>query len=353
MPRTRDGAGPRPRRRSRARKIVLIALLVLAVGIGAVAVTAVGLGAKYNHQLARVDAFKGVTNRPPAGPGGAQNVLIIGSDTRAGTLPSQATEQRIAQTGGQRSDVLMIAHLSADHKHAYLISIPRDSYVNVPAGGPWNGGRTKINAAFAYGGAPNVVRTVEALTGVRIDHVVLMNFVGFRDMTDAIGGVDVKLTQTVDNPAFHRTVRAGWNHLDGATALGFVRQRHGLPGGDFDREKRQQQFLLALVQKASSTGVLANPKKLNAFLDATSKTVIVDKQLSLTDEVLAFKGIRGKDMSFITTPHQSGTVRTDSGVVVVIDKQPALALFDAVAKDNVGSWLDKNPSYRNNVAAGS
>jgi LCP family protein required for cell wall assembly len=352
VPRTPEPTRQRSARRWRPRRILLIVLIVALVAVAATVGTALGLGAKYDHQIARVDPFAGLTHRPAAGPSGAQNILIVGSDTHAKNLPSQATAKRIAESGGQRSDVLMLAHLTADHKRVYLISIPRDSYVNVPAAGPWQGGRTKINAAFAYGGLPLVVRTVEGFTGVRIDHVALMEFVGFRAMTDAIGGVDVKMTKTVYDPRTKRTYRVGFNHLDGAAALDFVRQRHGLPGGDFDREKRQQQFILALVNKAVTTGTLANPKKLNSFLDATSKTVIVDKQLSLTREVLSFKGIRTNDLNFITTPHKSDTVRTNVGDVVAIDHDPASALFDAVAKDRVTTWLQQNPQYRNNVAAG-
>lgn len=333
------------------RRTLLIVGLVIVLAVAGIAFTLIHQTVKYNANIARIDAFAGVTNRPPAGPKGSQNILIIGSDSRDGTLPANSNPLKIAETGGQRSDTLILMHQSADHKHGYLISIPRDSYVNIPAAGPWNGGKNKINAAFAYGGAPLVVRTVEGLTGDRIDHVVMLNFTGFAKMTDALGGVDINVPINSYDSYRKKTWHKGMQHMDGATALLYVRQRSGLPGGDFDRIKHQQQFVGALMDKATSTGTLTNPVKLNRFLDASTKAIVVDKQMSVTSEVLALKGLRQSSMTYITTPHLDQTQREPyAGISVILDRQPAIDLFQAVSDDSVGRWLKSHPQY---VSGGS
>ncbi len=352
-PASSRGGGRRTVGRSRAAKIRNVFLVVLVLALATVGGMALGGFLKvrqFDQNVARTDPFAGLTNRPGAGVSGAQTFLIIGSDSRDATLPGKADAQRIAQTGGQRSDTLMLMHVNKEHTRAYIVSIPRDSWVPVPAGGPWQGGRTKINAAFAYGGAKLVVRTVEGFTGVHIDHVVLINFTGFQKMTDAVGGVDVVVNKTTTDPETHATFHAGVNHLGGGMALYYVRQRHGLPGGDFDRVKRQQQFIRALMKKATDTGTLVNPAKLNALLDATAAAIIVDKQLSIGKTAVAFRDLRTSDISFITTPNL-GTGREGAASVVHLDKPKALALFDAMSKDTMAEWLKTNPG--NNVTQGS
>jgi LCP family protein required for cell wall assembly len=333
-----------PPRRHRRRRIALVVLLLLAAVVAGIVLTVVREVRHIDANIARTDPFAGLTGRPAAGAKGTQNFLLIGSDSRDGSLPANSSPLEVAKTGGQRSDTLILLHLDRAHDHAYLISIPRDSYVVVPAGGPWDGGRTKINAAFAYGGAKLTVRTVEGFTDVRIDHVVLINFAGFQKMTDALGGVDVRVDKTVYDPRSLRTFRAGVNHLDGKAALDYVRQRYNLPRGDFDREQRQQQFLLVLLKKATDTGTLANPKKLTAFLDAASRSIIVDKQLSVSKTAVAFRGLRASKLTFVTTPNVGSQNVPGAGSVVRIDRDKALALFDAVRKDTLPDWLRSNPA---------
>ncbi|MEP6696230.1 MAG: LCP family protein, partial [Pseudonocardiales bacterium] len=322
-----------PRRRGRAGKVFLVVLLLVLAAVAGVAYRYVHAVTRFDAKVARNDPFAGLTDRPGAGVAGAQNFLLIGSDSRDNRLPAQATN-----SGGQRSDSLILFHVNANHTKAYMVSIPRDSYVYVPPGGPWQGGRTKINAAFAYGGPRLVVQTVEGFTGVKIDHVVMINFAGFKKMTDAVGGVDVVVNQTVTDPETHATFKKGVNHLDGDAALLYVRQRHGLPGGDFDRVKRQQQFIRALLATATARGTLANPNKLSALLDATADAIVVDKDLSMGKTAVAFRGLRTSDLSFITTPNR-GTGRVGEASVVIIDKEKASALFSAMNADTVDDWL--------------
>ncbi len=335
--RPRGRAGQGSRGRSRAVKIVLVILVLVLAAVGGVAYRVVSSVVSFNAKVARTDPFAGLSNRPGGGVPGAQNFLLIGSDSRDNRLPAKATN-----SGGQRSDSLILLHVNSRHDKAYMVSIPRDSYVFVPPGGAWQGGKTKINAAFAYGGARLVVHTVETFTGVKIDHVVMINFAGFKKMTDAVGGVDVVVNRTVTDPETHATFHQGVNHLNGAAALLYVRQRHGLPGGDFDRVKRQQQFMRALLATATAKGTLANPNKLSALLDSTADAIVVDKELSIGKTAVALRNLQTGDLSFITTPNR-GAIRAGGASVVAIDHPKASALFDAMNSDTVDQWLKSNP----------
>lgn len=289
-----------------------------------------------DKRINRVDAFDEITGgRPAKLVDGALNVLVIGSDSRApGEDPG---------VNGDRSDSLMIAHLDRDHRKAYIVSIPRDTWVSVPRDSDGNGGkRAKINAASAWGGVPLMVSTVERFSGVKIDHVLKIDFAGFKNMTDALGGVDVSVNQTVTDPRSKRTFTQGINHLDGAAALDYVRQRYALPRGDFDRVQRQHIFLRALLQKATDTGTLTNPGKLKAFGEAVADSVTADRKFSLMDTVVQLRKLRTGDVSFITMP-VSGTETRDGQSVVISDREAAGKLFRAVARDDMAEWLQNNP----------
>jgi LCP family protein required for cell wall assembly len=225
-------------------------------------------------------------------------------------------------------------HIQADHKHAYLISIPRDLYVPIPGHD-----RDKINAAFAYGGLPLVIRTIEGFTDVHIDHLALIDFAGFQAVTDALGGVDLYIEQTITS--IHKPFRKftkGMNHLNGTEALDYVRQRYQFADGDIGRARHQQQFLKAVMDKAASSGTLSNPIKLNSFLQAVTKAMTVDKDFSLTDMALEFHNLRGTDLTFLTSPF-SGFDTIDGQSVVLSDRQKAVALYRAVVNDTVAQYV--------------
>jgi LCP family protein required for cell wall assembly len=324
--------GPKKTRKRRRRNILI------AIGVFVVLLVGTGTGlfferqSSYNNNITRIPgAFPTEANRPAAGPKGAENWLLIGSDTRVeGERPGQTS------FGGQRSDTIMLVHLPRDRNGAYLMSIPRDSWVSIPGHG-----KSKINAAFSWGGSPLLIRTVEGLTGVRVDHFAILNFEGMKAVTDALGGVDVRVAETVTDPMHNQTWKAGINHLDGERALWFVRQRHGLPGGDFDRIKRQQAFLKALASKAVSRGTFTNPLKLNAFLGAMTKSVSVDDTVSigkLRSLAFGFRNIRASDIAFMTSPSR-GTGRQGAQSVVFLDPVKCRALFQAMRQDKVAEYL--------------
>jgi LCP family protein required for cell wall assembly len=328
------------RRRPRWGRIALIAGLALLLVAGVASVGAFLYYKGLDSDLKRTDAFGKITgDRPAAVVSGAQNYLVLGSDSRD---PDNG-----AKPGQWRTDTMIVAHVNASHSKAYLISLPRDLYVHIPKS-PTNpefgDTNSKINAAFAWGGEPLAVQTVEGYTGVHIDHVILVDFGGFQQVTDALGGVDLNIEQ--DITSIHKPFRhfkKGVNHLNGAEALDYTRQRYQFAEGDFARMRHQQQFMKALLDKAASSGTLGNPLKLNAFLKSVTKSMTVDNAFSLADTALEFRNIRSGDLTFLTSPNLgSKTINGES--VVVSDKTKALSLYESVAKDTVGDWVTQNAS---------
>src|SRR3954470_3547440 len=254
----------------RTLKRVLISLgilgLVLALLIGG------GLWFLTNRYAGNIDrvsnVFSGLdeqTRPAPATPAQQASAapvtfLLVGSDTRAHPGPGEIPDSR--------SDAIIVARFSGDRKHAQLISIPRDSWVDIPGHG-----KSKINASYAWGGPSLLIETVEQLTKVRIDHYVAIDFEGIIQVTDDLGGVDVVVAETTKNGPY--TFPAGTNHLDGDQARWYLGQRHGLPGGDFDRVKRQQQYLRAMFGKLFSANTFTNPGKLDSAMLAVTSAVSV------------------------------------------------------------------------------
>ncbi|MCX5069548.1 LCP family protein [Micromonospora lupini] len=329
-PEPTEGSTPdasRPRRRWR--RVLLISLLVLVV-LGAGGAVAGGLYLRsVESDIERVDAFDGVPeqSRPKPAVTGATNIMILGSDSRD---PER--------TSGSRTDTIILAHLPKDRSSAQLISIPRDTWVPVPKSKDGNhGGRdAKVNAAYAWGGVPLMVQTVESFTGVRVDHVALIDFAGFKEIIDALGGVDIDSEKsfTSIHPPF-RTFKQGVQRMDGEAALDYSRQRKQFAEGDFARIRHQQQVIRAIIDKASSGGIITNPAKLNSFLKATSNSVSVDKDLSLLDMATQLRGVRGGNMTFLTSPTK-GTGQVGSESVVFADKARVKTFYDAVRRDSVG-----------------
>jgi LCP family protein required for cell wall assembly len=334
------GAPYRRRIRPRWGRIALAAVLALLLLGGLGAGGAFLYYRNLDSGLQRTDAFSKVAGqRPVNAVTGAQNILLLGSDSR--------DPENKAKPGQWRTDTMILMHVSADHRKAYLISIPRDLYVHIPKS-PTNPDfgdtNAKINAAFAWGGVPLAVQTIEGYGDVHIDHVVLVDFGGFQQVTDALGGVDMNIEQ--DITSIHQPFRhfkAGQQHLDGAEALDYVRQRYQFADGDFARMRHQQQFMKALLDKATSSGTLSNPFKLNAFLTSVTKAMTVDNDFSLAGTGLQFRNMSSKDLTFMTNPNLGSGMRNGESVVVS-DKAKALSLYDAVAKDKVGDWIAQNGS---------
>jgi LCP family protein required for cell wall assembly len=293
----------------------------------------------YDHNLTKATGI--IKPGGVAAADGAENILLVGSDSRTGT-GDQFAQAPKGQTpvDGARSDTVILAHLAKGHQAATLVSLPRDSWVTIPAYTDAKGvlqpaHKDKLNAAFSLGGAGLLVSTVQQLTGIHIDHYVEIDFAGFQSMVDSLGGVDVCLSQPAHDVQTGLNLTAGEHHLDGKTALEFVRQRYGLPLGDIDRIKRQQQFIASMVRKVESAGTLTNPLKLNSFLDALTKSISVDSGMSASDLAnlaLKLKGL-GTGNIVLTTMPLSG-FSTQNGVDVDdVDVPKATALFGSLAID--------------------
>ncbi|MGW6691808.1 LCP family glycopolymer transferase [Streptomyces sp. NPDC054961] len=248
--------------------------------------------------------------RPAHLAGGAQNILLIGSDSRSGKANSRYGQDK----GTQRSDTTILLHLPADRKSATAVSVPRDLMARIPACLQADGSRTQeqlaqFNWAFEWGGAACTIRTVEALTGIRIDHHMVVDFGGFTRMVDAIGGVEVCLKRPVDDAEARLKLPAGRQVLQGEQALGFVRARYSLGNGsDTERMERQQLFLGSLVKKVQSNGVLLNPGKLYPLLDAATSSVTTDPGLAslrgLYELVRGVRDIPTDQIKFLTVPRR-------------------------------------------------
>jgi LCP family protein required for cell wall assembly len=317
-----------------------VLVLALVGGIGAWVYTR-GL----DEDLARTDPFSEITGgRPAKAVDGALNILMVGSDSRDPDAP-------VDQSSKWRADTIIVMHIPSNHAEAYLVSIPRDLYVPIPESANaecGSGQRAKINAAFAFGGLPLAVRTVECFTDVHLDHVMAVDFAGFKEVTDALGGVDLPVERTVTSiHKPYRTFTKGVNHMNGAEALDWIRQRKQFPDGDFARMRHQQEFLRALMDKAASSETLTNPGKLNAFLKTVTDAVTVDEGFSLVDMGLQFRKLRGENLTFVTSPHLgSETINGES--VVVSDREKALAMYRAMAGDRMAEWVKANQPAKSN-----
>lgn len=318
------------------------------LGVFLLVLSLVGVGGGYlyyrsvSNDVDRTDPFAGIRgDRPAKAVEGALNILMLGSDSRDPDNKQKA--------GEWRTDTMLIAHIPANQEKVYFISIPRDLYVYIPES-PTDKSlgdtKAKINAAFAWGGLPLTVQAVEGFTGLRMDHVVLIDFGGFKQVVDALGGIEMYIEQ--DAKSIHppyRQFTKGNMQLDGAAALDWVRQRYQFPDGDFARMRHQQQFMKAVMDKAVSTGTVSNPAKLNSFLRATAQAVTVDQDMSILDMALTFRGIRSDDLVFSVAPHL-GNKRVNGEDVIMPDTEKGKSLYEAIKNDKAADWYaaNANPS---------
>jgi LCP family protein required for cell wall assembly len=348
-------------------KAVTTVVVLLALLAGSYLITAGVLAKRFNDHVGRDDALGDAaalpaitaepeytknpswvwTNPKPSSttsdtiPSDAgQNLLVLGVDTRAGQTQSQS-----------RSDTIMLVHVNAAKTAASVISFPRDSYVYIPpVSGKWAGGKTKINAAYAWGGAPLMVQVLNHLTGATIDHVIRVDFSAVRDITDIVGGVDVYVPKTVTDKRTGVTFHTGNHHLDGKLAEVYVRQRYGLPNGDFDRVKRQQTYLHALASKVLSLGVVANPVKLDDFVTAVAGNLVVDKNLDLLATARQLSGLRPDDLTFTTLPSK-GYIRSHAGTANKLITDQCAELFFALRTDAMDAYFNEHKPFTANTGA--
>ncbi|KPC83419.1 LCP family protein [Streptomyces sp. NRRL S-4] len=279
----------------------------------------------------------------------ARNILLIGSDTRSGENSAYGRDDG----GSQRSDTTILLHLAADRRSATAVSIPRDLMTEIPSCHKDDGKATKkqfaqFNWAFELGGTACTIRTVERMTGIRIDHHMVVDFNGFKDMVDAVDGVEVCLKEPVDDDDAHLKLPAGRQKLDGEEALGYVRARKSIgDGSDTERMDRQQKFLGALVNKMQSNGVLLNPTRLYPVLDAATKSLTTDPGLDslrdLYDLVRGMRNVPTEKVQFLTVPRKGYHLDPNRDELVQPDAEQ---LFTQLRKDEPVTVV---PADRNNA----
>jgi len=285
------------------------------------------LAASYiSGHLTRVNA--GTSGTPTSGP---LNILLAGVDVRAGLTLHEQVLLHVGHSTSHNSDTLMLVHISADHRHLELVSLPRDSWVRIPGYG-----MNKINAAIGLGGPALMVRTVERATGLTINDFVEVNFLGFVKIINALGGVDICVPYAVDDPYSGLHMAAGRHHVNGVTALQFARDRHSFALSDLARISDQQQLLASVLSEASSSGTLADPVKFARFLAAATSAVRVDQGFNVVALADQLRYIKPGAVSLATVPLASMNYVTPTGESAVLWNQAAAqALFVRIRNDEL------------------
>jgi LCP family protein required for cell wall assembly len=263
------------------------------------------------------------------------NWLLVGSDSREGLTKAERRELHTGKDeGSQRTDTIMVINISDSGKPT-LISLPRDSYVTIPAhiaqdGSSIEDRKNKINTAYGQGGAPLLVETVERNTGLHIDHYMEVGFKGIRDITDAVGGVNMCIPADVTDKNSGLNLLAGCQELDGKNALAYVRMRYADPKGDLGRIERQQQYLSSVLKKAATPTVLLNPFSMWNLVDAGTESVNVGEGDSIVDIAMlarAMRGLSNGSGTLTTVPVANADANTAAGSSVIWDEEAARELF--------------------------
>jgi LCP family protein required for cell wall assembly len=282
-----------------------------------------GLASYANGAVGRI--FAGTAG----GLSGPLNVLVAGVDVRSGLTPAQQRVLHVGDVPSSNSDTLMLIHIAGDRSSVTVVSLPRDSWVEIPGHG-----MNKINAAFGLGGPRLTVATVERATGLTINDFIQVNFLGFVKVIDALGGVNICLPQAVDDPDSGLHLSAGVHHVDGVTALKYARDRHSFAASDLARITNQQSLLASLLQEAVSSGTLANPLRLSRFLAVVPGVIKVDQNLDLTALADQLRGITPAAVRFLTVPLASTNYPAPNGESAVLWNAAAAGrLFGALRAD--------------------
>ena len=305
-----------------AKRVLVLACLAVLTAVVAGVSTAIWA----ESVLHRIGVFADYEGRPVAGSG--TNWLLVGSDSRADLSPQQ---QDALSTGGDlgngRTDTILVVHIPGlgSGEPTTMVSIPRDSYVDIPGYG-----MDKINAAYAEGGAALLAQTVEQTTGLHLDHYAEIGFAGFGAVVDGLGGVQICPTEPIDDPLAGINLAAGCQTVDGATALGYVRSR-ATPRADLDRMVHQREFMSALLHRAASPWVWLNPWRWYAIPHAAVGALTVDHDTHVWDLARLGWALRG-GIATLTVPIGEMT-GNEAGSVVIWDSEASSALFEALRTD--------------------
>ena len=321
--------------------------IITTLSLGVVAISAatwIGLG-QISGQISRIDVFAGLDNRPEK-VNSALNYLVVGSDNREGLTKEQIRKLRVGGVdvaAGQRSDTMLLVHISKNRDAAFIVSLPRDTLATIPAHLSTDGKTQvserpgKLNWAFAFGGAPLLIETIEGMTQLQIDHYVEVSFAGFVGVIDALGGIEVCSNVAINDPKSHLVMDAGTHLLDGLESLKYVRTRDFDGRGDIGRMERQQKFVSAIIRKATASGTLLNPIKLANFYQATISTIKMDEGVNKNDLLTLGKQLRNLssgNVRTLTVPLADPNGRYPGlGSVVIWDDVLAPELWNRIKND--------------------
>lgn len=311
-------------RRARRQRFGLVMTALMSAVTLLISGSAWVLTSYVSSSLGRINA--GTSGTPSAGP---VNILVAGVDTRGGLTRKQELQLHVGAAISSNSDTLMLVHIPADHSSIQVVSLPRDSWVDIPGHG-----MSKINAAYGLGGAPLMVRTVEQATGMQINDYIEVDFLGFVKVINALGGVNICVPYAVDDHYSGLRMSAGVHHVGGVVALMYARDRHSFALSDIQRISDQQHLLSSLFTEATQAGVLANPIKLQAVLSSVTSAVRVDQGFNLVKLASELRGIRPSDISFSTVPIASMSYLTPDGQEAV--------LWNNTQADALFRWLKTN-----------
>ena len=315
---------------------------ILALGSGGLIAAEKILTARYSAALHQDRLIAPGARRGETSLSGPLNFLLVGSDQRAKN-PGM----------GARSDTIIIVHVPVTLDRAYMISIPRDLRVSIPAdpSAGYSGGLDKINAAFQHGGAAGGVRllseTLTQLTGIRFDGAAVVNFGGFDKVVQALGGVRMCIDEPVKSIHTNRIFHTGCRDYTAAEVLDYLRQRETLPGGDFDRQRHQQQFLKAIFAKTFANGLAQNPFKIDTVIRDVGNAMTVDTNGVPIDQlVYTLRNIRPDSLVGIRVPSTTATI---GGVSYVLQTDVASSLFSAIGTDTLDDWIATHRSWVNTL----
>lgn len=258
--------------------------------------------------------------------------LLVGSDSREGLTKAERRKYKTGNAAGDRTDTIMLVHVSESGGKPVMISIPRDSYVPIPGKGT-----NKINAAYSWGGPKLLTETIENVTGIHVDGYLEIGLGGFADVVDALGGVDICVPRNMKDKLAGIDLKKGCQTLNGGNALGYVRSRYEDPLGDIGRANRQRQFLGALMKKAATPSTVLLPWRYKGFVDSAAAGVRVGEETGLSDAyriLMAMRSVSGDEGLSLTVPISDMALQTDNaGLAVKWDTELAKSLFRSIKDD--------------------